>query len=55
MWEDSSSHAWSEKEELDNLVVSKVRSDLGIEDGDSSRSYYEGGVEHKGGDHVSKI
>ena len=49
MWEGSSSHAWSEKEEFANLVVSKVRSDLGIEDEDSSRSYDEGGVEHKDG------
>ena len=41
MWEDSSSHAWSEKEELANLLVSKFRiySDLGIKDEDSSRSY----------------
>ena len=60
MWENSSSHAWSVKEELANLVVSKVRSDLGIEDElevrveDSSRSYDEGGVEHEDGDHVSK-
>ena len=38
VWEDSS-HAWSEKGELANLVVSKVRSDLGITDEDSSRSY----------------
>ena len=47
MWEDSSPHAWSEKEELANLVVSKVRSDLGIEDEDSLRSYDERGVEHE--------
>ena len=51
MWEDSSSHAWSEKEELANLVVSKVRSDLGIEDEVSSRSYDEGGMKNDDGDH----
>ena len=28
MWEDSSSHAWTEKEELADLVGDKVRSDL---------------------------
>ena len=54
MWEDSSSHAWSEKEELANLVVTKVRTDLGIEDEDSSRSYDEGGADHDDGDHASK-
>ena len=34
MWEGSSSHAWPEKEELSNHVVSKARNDLklGIED-----------------------
>ena len=54
MREDSSSHAWSEKEELANLVVSKVHADLGIEDQDSSRSYDDGGVDHDDGGHVSK-
>ena len=51
MWEDSSSqcHVRSEKEELANLVVSKARSGLGIEDEDSSRSYDEGGVENDDG------
>ena len=52
MWEDSSSpcHAWSEKEQLANLVVS----DLGIiEDEDFSRSYddHEGGVDNEDGGH----
>ena len=54
MWEDSSSHARSEKETLANLVASKVRSDLCIADENSSISYDEGGVEHEDGDHVSK-
>ena len=35
MWEDSSSHAWTEKEELADLVADKVRSDLSI-DGEGS-------------------
>ena len=47
LWEDSSSHAWSENEERANLVVSKVRSDLGIEDESSSQSYDEGGVDYE--------
>ena len=47
MWEDSSSHAWTEKEELADLVTDKVRSDLGIECEGSSRSYDEGGNDGK--------
>ena len=47
-------HHWSEKKELANLVVSKVRSDLGFEDEGSSRSYDEGCMEHEDEDHVSK-
>ena len=58
MWEDSSSHTRSEKEELANhvVIISKVRTDLGIEDEDSSRSHDEGGVDHGDGGHdiVSK-
>ena len=54
MWEDSSSHAWMEKEELADLVADKVRSDLGIEGEGSSRSYDEGGMENDDEDHVSK-
>ena len=54
MWEDSSSHAWPEKEELADLVADKVRSDLGIEGEGSSRSYDEGGMENEGETHVSK-
>ena len=50
MWKDSLSHAWSEKEELVNLVVSKVRCELGIEDKDSSGSYDEGGVDNLDGE-----
>ena len=42
VWEDSS-HAWSEKEELANLVVSKVRSDLGIQ----TRTPRDRMMEHK--------
>ena len=41
-------------EELANLVVSKVHTDLGIEDEDSSRSYDEGAVDPDDGNHVSK-
>ena len=56
MWEDSSSHAWTEKEELADLVAGKARSDLCIDDDGSSRSYDEGDMENDDGDHdiVSK-
>ena len=54
MWEDSSAHAWTEKEELADLVADKVRSDLGIDGEGSSRSYDEGGMENDDEDHVSK-
>ena len=56
MWEDSSSHAWTKKEEIADLVADKVRSDLGIAGEGSSRSYDEGGMENDGEDHdiVSK-
>ena len=37
MWEGSSSHARTEKEELSGLVADKARSDLGIEGECSSR------------------
>ena len=54
MWQDSSSHAWTEKEELADLVADKVRSDLGIAGEGSSRSYDEGGMENDDADNVSK-
>ena len=54
MWEDSSSHAWTEKERPADLVADKVRSDLGIDGEGSSRSYDEGGTENDDEDHVSK-
>ena len=54
MWEDSSSHAWTEKEELADLVADKARSDLGIEGEGSCRLHDEGGMENDGQDHVSK-
>ena len=54
MWEDGSPHAWTEKEDLADLVADKVRSDLGIGGEDSSRSYDEGGIENDDEDHVSK-
>ena len=52
MWEDSSTHAWTEKEELADLVAGKVHTDLGIADEGSSRSYAEGGMENDGKDHA---
>ena len=52
----SSSHAWTEKEELADLVDGKVRSDLIINNEGSSRLYDEGGMEDddNGNDIVSK-
>ena len=40
MWEDNSSRAWTEKEELAEIVACRVRTDLGIDDEGSSRSWY---------------
>ena len=54
MWEDSSSHAWTKKEELADLVAEKAHSDLGIDGEVSSRSYDEGGMENDDEGHVSK-
>ena len=54
MWENSSSHAWAEKEELADLVDDKVHTDLGIDGEGSSRSYDEGGMENDYEDHLSK-
>ena len=57
MWEDTSSRAWTEKEELAEIVACRVRTDLGIDDEGSSRSYDEldeGGMENEGEDRVSK-
>ena len=52
LWEDSSSHAWTEKEELADLVAGKVRSDLGIDGEGSSRSYDVGGMKNDDEDHA---
>ena len=54
MWEDTSSLAWTEKEELAEIVSCRVRTDLGIEDEGSSRSYDAGGMGHEDDGHVSK-
>ena len=57
MWEGSSPHAWTEKEEFADLVADKVRSDLGINDEleGSSRSYDVRGWHGNDDDgHVSK-
>ena len=54
MGEDNSSYAWTEKEELTDLVVDKVRTDLGIDGEGSCRSYDEGGMDNDDKDHVSK-
>ena len=55
MWEDSSSHAWTEKEELADLVAYKVCSDLCIDSEGSSRSYDEDGMENDDKDHVKVL
>ena len=56
MWEDTTSRAWSEKEDVANLVVSKVRTDLGIEDEGSSRCMMKEAKQWRGAaeDPVSK-
>lgn len=54
MWEDTSSRAWTEKEELAEVVACRVRTDLGIDDEGSSRSCDEGGMDNEGEGHVSK-
>ena len=53
MWEEMTYHAWSEKEELANLVVSKVRTNLGMDDEGSPQSYDEEGMSYDGKNHVS--
>ena len=54
LWEDNSSRAWTEREELAEIVACGVRTDLGIDADGSSQSYDEGGMENEGEDHVSK-
>ena len=54
MWEDNSSRAWTEKEELADIVACRVRTDLGLDEGGSSRSYDDGGLENADETHVSK-
>jgi hypothetical protein len=56
MWEDNTSRAWTEKEELADIVAFRVRTDLGLDEEGSSRSYDDGDVENAGEDHdiVSK-
>ena len=51
IWEDNSTHAWTEKEGLVNLVAGKFRTTMGIDDDGSSQSYDEGGMENDGEDH----
>ena len=43
-----------EKEELAGIVSCRARTDLGIEDEGSSRSYDEDGMAHEDDNHVSK-
>ena len=54
MWEDNSSRAWSEKEELAEIVACRVRTDLGLDEDGSSKSYDDDGMENADEDHVSK-
>ena len=54
MWEDNSSRAWTEKEELADIVACRVCTNLGLDEEGSSRSYGDGGMENAGEDHVSK-
>ena len=46
--------AWTEKEELADIVACSVRTDLGLDEEGSSRSYDDGGMENAGETHVSK-
>ena len=54
MWGDGASRAWTEKEELAEVVACRARTDLGIDGEGSSRSYDAGGMGNEGEDHVSK-
>ena len=54
MWEDNSSRAWTEKEELAEIVACRVRTDLGLDEDGSSKSYDDDGMENADDDHVSK-
>ena len=54
LWEDNSLRAWSENEQLAEIVACRVCSGLGIGDAGSSRPYDEGGMENEGEGHVSK-
>ena len=54
MCEDTSSRAWTEKEELSEIVFCRARIDLGTEKEGSSQSCDEGGMYHDDDDHVSK-
>ena len=54
VWEDNSSRAWTEKQELADIVVCRVRTDLGLDEEGSSRSYDDGDMETAGEDHVPK-
>ena len=55
MWEDSSSRAWTEKEDLADIVACRVCTDLGLDEEGSSRSYDDGGMENADEAHVSKL
>ena len=54
MWEDNSSRAWTEKEELADIVACRVRPDLGLDEEGSSRSD-DGGMDNAGEDHVKVL
>ena len=54
MWEDNSLRAWTEKEELADIVACRVRTDLGLDEEGSSRSYDDDGMESADEAHVSK-
>ena len=55
MWEDSSAHACTEKEELADLVAGNARTDLCIDGEGSSRSHDEGGMENDDEGHVGEV